>query len=296
MRAATLQISKSLKTVALLASAIFLLCSSAEIKAHPGKPIFRELKLVTKLPAELPQRILGFAYDGNKFWAAVYLGKGHYATLDPATLNWTVADNSEQFAVIRRVSGTFGSPGGICFADGKLWIAGAYGDSLGLVDLRDWKIERQFKGLQRADGASQLYSGLAFDGEHLWIAWHWFRYDFSDADTQLLLKVNPETGEVIKEYSAPPGTRNDGTHGLTWDGTQLWHAKDRILSSINPTNGAITAEYHLSHITRPSALAWDGQALWIAEFDGKIWKLPFSNELAIHSAPIKNRLRMVAAG
>jgi hypothetical protein len=38
----------------------------------------------------------------------------------------------------------------------------------------------------------------------------------------------------------------------------------------------VIAQYDLGReIKRPSGLAWDGQALWIAQFDGQIWRLPF---------------------
>ncbi len=255
--------------------AALLICQCVNASPYFGNPNVGELQLVAQLPAELPQRVMGFAYDGEKFWATIYLGRGRYATLDPSTLGWEVNDGDEQRKVIREVSGRFGTPGGICFAHGKLWVAGAYGESFGSIDTRDWKVGRIFKGKQREDSASQFYSSMAYDGSHLWVAWHWFNYKRPVSQTQLLLKVEPETGKVVGEYPAPAGTRNDGTHSLTWDGVRLWHAKDNRLSSIDPSTGRVTAQYALKQIKRPSGLAWDGQALWIAEFDGKVWRLPF---------------------
>jgi hypothetical protein len=80
---------------------------------------------------------------------------------------------------------------------------------------------------------------------------------------------------VIEQFPAPPGTPNDGTHALTWDGTTLWHMKDNRLSAIDPATGQITAQYAINGLRRPSGLAWVNNALWIAEFEGKIWRLPF---------------------
>ena len=257
---------------------LILFCPCANAGTASGSPDVRGLELVAQLPAELPQRIKGFAYDGKKFWAAIYLGRGRYATLDPATLSWEASGDDEQHIAIREVSGAFGSPGAVCFADGKLWVAGAYGESFGSIDMRGWKVERLFKGKQREDSASQSYSSMAYDGSHLWIAWHWFNYSVPASQSQLLLKVEPETGKVVGEYPAPAGTRNDGTHGLAWDGVRLWHAKDGRLSSIDPSTGRVMARYSLDQLKRPSGLAWDGQALWIAEFGGKIWRLPFSGK------------------
>lgn len=91
------------------------------------------------------------------------------------------------------------------------------------------------------------------------------------------MKVDPQTGKVVESYPLPAGTANDGTHGLTWDGQQLWHVKDTLLSAIDPSNGNVTAEYRLHQLRRPSGLAWDGQALWIAEFGGRILRLPFTD-------------------
>jgi len=104
---------------------------------------------------------------------------------------------------------------------------------------------------------------------------NWFRYDLPVSQTELLLKVDPETGQVVCQYPAPGGTRSDGTHGLTWDGTRLWHMKDNQLSSIEPSTGEVTAQYVLNEIKRPSGLAWANNALWIAEFEGKVWRQPF---------------------
>jgi hypothetical protein len=249
--------------------------SSAKTKSWVNNPNIRELKLVTQLPAELPQRISSLAFDGKNIWVSIYLGRGQYATLDPSTLNWKISDSEQHHKAFREVAGAFESPGGICFVKDKLWVAGSYGESFGYIDTQDWKVTKLFKGKYRDDSASQMFASMAYDGNHIWVAWHWFRYKLPTSQTQLLLKIEPETGKVIGEYPLPAGTANDGTHGLTWDGTQLWHMKDSKLSSIDPDSGAVTAQYSLEQIKRASGLAWDGQALWIAEFNGKMWRLPF---------------------
>ena len=260
------------------AAAVLLLCVWVTAVAQTSFPDVSELKPVAQLPPELPQRITGFAYDGERLWATIYLGRGRYAKLDPATLEWSTDTDAKQTTLISAVAGAFGSPGGLCFANGKLWIAGAYGESFGSINQETWKVESIFKGKQRLDpkNASQFYSSMAYDGKNLWIAWHWFRYDQPDSQTQRLLKIDPETGQVVAQYPVPAGTRNDGVHGLTWDGTRLWHMKDQRLSAIDPSTGAVTAEYVIAGVRRPSGLAWANDALWIAEFEGRIWRLPFT--------------------
>lgn len=258
--------------------ALLCVCPCANAATPPASPDFNGLKLVTRLPAELPQRIMGLSYDGQKLWAMVYLGQGQFATLDPASLEWQVSSEAKQHAAIRAAAGRpYGSPGASCFVNGKLWIAGAYGASYGVIETSDWTIERLFKVKHRPNSSgSQFYSSMAYDGSHVWIVWHWFRYRLPTSETQRLLKIDVQTGNVVESYPAPAGTRTDGTHGLTWDGSRLWHAKDNRLSAIDPATGTVIAEYKLdSQIERPSGLAWDGGALWISQFDGKIWRLPF---------------------
>jgi len=219
---------------------------------------------------------MGLAYDGEKLWLPIYHGEGLYATLDPATLMWGTTDEREHYKAIASVAGSFQSPGSICFVNGVLWITGSYGDSFGSIDMQTWKVKQLFRRRQRNDEqASQAYSSVAYHGNHLWIAWHWFRYDLPVSQTQRLLKVDPESGKVVAQYPAPAGTRNDVTHGLTWDGTRLWHVKDNRLSSIEPSTGEMTAQYVIRGLKRPSGLAWANGALWISEFGGRVWRLPF---------------------
>ncbi|HEX8843276.1 MAG TPA: hypothetical protein VF791_01330 [Pyrinomonadaceae bacterium] len=251
---------------------------SSHSRLRERRPNFGGLNLISQPPAGIPPRISGLAYDGERFWAVIYQGRGRYAIFDPLTLEWRLSDKNERHKVIREVSGLFGSPGGICFVGDRLWVAGSYGESFGSINMQDWKVERLFKGRQRADQqATQSYFGMTYDGSYLWIAWHWFKYKLPESQTQLLLKIDPTTGKVIAEYPLPAGTRNDGTHSLVWDGERLWHMKDNRLSVIDPSNGVVTAQYTLDPIKRPSGLAWDEKALWIVEFDGKIWRLPFED-------------------
>jgi hypothetical protein len=246
-------------------------------------PAPEKLELITQLPKEMPQRVSALVYNGEQLWAIIYHGQGRYATFDPVTYGWSASYSHEQLQAIRQVAGNFESPGGVCFANGKLWIAGSYGESFGSIDPATWRVERIFKGRQQKDQrASQSYAGMTFDGAHLWMAWHWFNYRLPTSQTQLLLKIDPQTGQVIQQFSLPPGTAIDGTHGLTWDGKQLWHVKDRLLSAIDPSNGHVTAQYTLKALRRPSGLAWDGTALWIAEFEGRIFRLPFQEERLAH--------------
>lgn len=235
----------------------------------PQKPQLDKLEQVVQPKGTL--RSNAVAFGRMQIWCVIYHGRGRNAVL--ANNKWKFGEDAKMQAAIRTAAG---SPGGMCFADGELWIGDAYGASIGCIRTEDWKVVRQFKGKQRDDRASQSYSGMAFDGKHLWVAWHWFKYDLPEASTQLLLKIDRETGKVINDYPLPAGTRQDGVHGLTWDGTNLWHVKDQTLSAIDPANGKVIAQHKLDRLIRPSGLAWDGTALWIVQFNGALWRLPMS--------------------
>jgi len=152
------------------AAVILLQSAPLILVVQAGVPDPTALKLVAQLPPELPQRIKGFAYDGEKLWATIYLGQGRYATLDPTTLQWEADYDDEHYNIIRNVAGAFASPGGICFAKDSIWIIGAYGESFGSIDRHTWRVGQIFKGKQQPeDKASQSYSSVAYDGNHLWI-------------------------------------------------------------------------------------------------------------------------------
>jgi hypothetical protein len=238
-------------------------------------PVIDELKQISQLPSEIKQRVTAMAFDGEKLWFAIYLDRGRYVTYNPAAEKWDIEQDAYLRAAISKITGKWASPGGMVFADGKLWLGSFYGESFGWLDIRDSANFRVFEKLYKPQiSGSQSYSSMAFDGSFIWSAWHSFNGSLETRKTQLLLKIERETGEIVSEYPLPPGNTADGTHGLTFDGTRLWHIKGNKLSAID-LNGTPGEEFILKELKRPSRLAWDGNALWIVEFTGKVWKLPF---------------------
>jgi hypothetical protein len=234
-----------------------------------------ELKQVSQIPAEIPQRITGMAFDGERFWFAVYLSQGHYATYDPRNEEWKYSDNETQHQVTRRISQPFASASGMAFVGKTLWLGGSYDESFGSINTDTWLVEKHFVQKVRPDlPGGQSYSSLAFDGTNLWAAWHGLAYKLPTSETQLLLKIDPETGNIMDTYPLPAGSKPDMVHGLTFDGEKLWHMKDKRLSAVD-LNGKVLSQITLKDINRPSGLAWDGKSLWIVEFYGKLWKLSF---------------------
>ena len=237
------------------------------------QPNLSKLRQIAK-----PVSISGLAFDGKNVWGMHYHGRGRYSLLDVNNFGWSPTDTKEQHSAIRQAAGAYGSPGGACYAEDELWIAGSYGESIACIDTTTWKVTRSFRGKQRDQKGSQSYSGIAHDGTHLWVAWHWNNYDLPESETQLLLKMDPETGKVLDQFPLPAGEPTDGVHGLTWNGARLWHVKDTTLSTINPTTGRVVNQYELKSLSRPSGLVWTEDSLVIAEFSGKVWKLPFDNK------------------
>jgi len=240
-------------------------------------PVIGELKQVSQVPDTIPQRITGMAFDGEKLWFPVYLSKGHYATFNPKTEEWKYSDDEKHHQAVRQISQPFSSSSGIVFVGKTLWLGGSYGESFGSINTETWKVEKHFTQKVRPDlPGSQSYSSFAFDGTNIWAAWHGLAYKLSTSETQLLLKINPETGKIIEKHPLPAGSMPDMVHGLTFDGTRLWHIKDKKLSAID-LNGKVLSQFVLKDVNRPSGLAWDGESLWIVEFYGKVWKLSFEN-------------------
>jgi hypothetical protein len=238
-------------------------------------PEIDDLKQVSQVPSEIPQRITGMAFDGEKLWFSVYLSKGHYATYNPKNQEWQYSNDNHHHKLIREISEPFGSTSGITFADKTLWFGGSYGESFGSINTETWKIEKHFAQEVKPNvPGSQSYSSFAYDGVNLWVAWHWLSYKLPDSETQQLLKIDTETGKILEKFPLPAGSKPDMVHGLTFDGEHLWHIKDKKLSKLD-RNGVLTAQFILQEMYRPSGLAWDGESLWIVEFSGKLWKIPF---------------------
>jgi hypothetical protein len=250
----------------------------AAISVAQPAPAIAELEEVAQLPAEVPKRVGAIAFDGKRIWFALYAAKGMYVTYDPASKKWDTTQDEKLRASTEQVTGRFMSPGGLAFVDGKMWLASAFGESFGSIDIKYpaiFVLYTRFHNPSLTGG--QSYSDLTYDDTNIWIVWHASYYKNDGTQTQLLLKIDKETGDTVAEYPLiRRGNAGDGAHGLTWDGRSLWHAKGNFLTEYD-RSGTMRKQFALEKVNRPSGLAWDGNSLWIAEFGGKLWRLPFSN-------------------
>lgn len=238
-------------------------------------PYLAELKEVTRLPEHLPPRANAIAFDGRRLWVPIYLKQGTYAIYDPAANKWDLEQDHQLRLSIPKVTGPFASPGGMVFVDGKIWLGSVYGETFGWIDQNDPKSHKSFPGFHLdIDAGTRSIGDLAYDGENLWAAWS-IRGDTSGKiKNELLLKIDKDTGKIIEEYTLLKGNRPSMSHGLTFDGNKLWHGKDNVITKLD-SNGVVMGSFELKGVQRITGLAWDGGALWIVEFSGKVWKLPF---------------------
>ncbi|MFC1481211.1 T9SS type A sorting domain-containing protein [Candidatus Neomarinimicrobiota bacterium] len=109
--------------------------------------------------------------------------------------------------------------------------------------------------IQQITGPVDLPSGVAWDGEYLWVSGQGSPYIFK-LDT---------AGAVVDTIAAP----GENHKGLAWDGSYLWHAtdyQDKIFK-IDPLEGT-TVDSFISPCGGicPSGLAFDGEHLWVSSY------------------------------
>lgn len=96
-------------------------------------------------------------------------------------------------------------------------------------------------------------TGLAFDGQQIWVA---------DHALDAILSVAPRGKGVLKRFKSP-GYR---PAGLTFDGKFLWNtdALEAKIYCLRPEDGVVVRTIP-SPVKQPQALAHDGKALWISD-------------------------------
>ncbi len=103
---------------------------------------------------------------------------------------------------------------------------------------------------------SSRVTGLAWDGEVLWVA---------DHQAERLIAVRLDTGEVVRAVPAP----SRRTTGLAWDGRFLWtvDGTEHVAYQVDPASGRCDHRVEIE-AARPRGLAWHGGHLVV----GDDWK------------------------
>jgi len=117
-------------------------------------------------------------------------------------------------------------------------------------------------------------TGLAFDGDNLWIA---------DRKSDRLYLVDPDGGDVIDSMTAP----GFQVEGLTVEDEFLWvlDSEEGLIFKFNPLTG-ITEKTLAAPCQRPQGLAWDGRFLWVADYrDDRLYQVSTEDGTTITDIP-----------
>lgn len=120
-------------------------------------------------------------------------------------------------------------------------------------------------------------TGLTYANSTLWVA---------DRKTDSLYQIDPETGKLMKSFTAPGYFITD----LAWDGKTLW-AVDVDLEGMNsgsiyqicPETGT-TLKMIYAPTMLPEGLTWDGMFLWLSDSrEGRIYQISHDDGTTIKS-------------
>lgn len=112
-------------------------------------------------------------------------------------------------------------------------------------------------------------SGIAFDGEALWI---------TRDGAPLLFRVDPRSGRVLRSFAFVTGD----TGGSAWDGRTLWQIAyiEKMVYAIDPRTGRATPAFPTPGKGMCAGMTYDGRHLWIANFeDGRIYQVDTSGRV-----------------
>ncbi|MBF0606135.1 MAG: hypothetical protein HQL61_01115 [Magnetococcales bacterium] len=165
---------------------------------------------------------------------------------------------------------------GECCENGFLWIADSQNKELVKLNFNDNQVVKTFKmdGKETPNSLTfggqplkiQAPHGLTFDGQHLWLA---------DAREGKIYQISTEDGRVLSAFKSPVKSPS----GLAWDCDGIWvigydtcrlvteDCQRPKLVKLDAKSGKVTHAIDLPNaVTRPSALQWMKDKLWIADY------------------------------
>lgn len=127
---------------------------------------------------------------------------------------------------------------GVTFDGNRVWFAS--GEALHALDPVDGRVLHTH--------AVAAHAGTAFDGSHI--------YQIAE---DRILKMIPETGEVVSTIPAPGG---GGDSGLAWSDGMLWVGQylDRQIHQIDPETGAVLRTIKTDRFV--TGVTWMNAELW----------------------------------
>ena len=100
-------------------------------------------------------------------------------------------------------------------------------------------------------GESAQPTGITWDGTNLWMI---------DYSADMIIKINPSSGEVIESFEAP----DQFPTGLAWDGNNLWCSGNRQNKIFKlDRNGEVIISLNVS--STPRGMCFVNGSIWYAD-------------------------------
>jgi PKD repeat protein len=229
--------------------------------------------VVASIPSPGPDPA-GLAYDGASLWVSDATSKQIYKLRPSDGLLLAAFDAPGEAIVILDAEGKsivpgpspVGTPAGLAWQDGMLWVACISEGKL-------YKVNPSLPTTDPAHVVAVLESaefdptGLAYGGGALWVG---------DAGRGRVFKVDPWTGAVLGSFTAPTaasaameakGIVAVAPIGLAWADGSLWVAAGSALVRVDSVTGAVLDSTPAPG-SSPAGLAYDGRYLWVCDPNG----------------------------
>ena len=147
---------------------------------------------------------------------------------------------------------------GECCGEGELWAADA-------SNLEIIKLNERGNVVKSLPSPCDNPSGIAFDSETLWV---------SDEVESKIYNISPDDGHIIRFIKSPIKHPS----GLSWGNKLLWvvgtyrYKKEAGtyhtgVRGIDVETGEYFGKDDIKYITKPSAITWADNHLWIADYN-----------------------------
>ena len=215
----------------------------------------------------------GLAYDGASLWVSdattnriyeIRPTTGAILTSFDAPGEAAAASDAAEKGIVPVP--TAGTPAGLAWQDGALWVACASDGKLYKVDP---EVPTTDPGhiLGVLESTEFTATGLAYGGGSLWVG---------DVARGRVFQVDPWTGAVLGSFAAPaPLSAESGARGIVavapigmaWASGSLWITAGSTLVRVAPATGA-TLDSAVAPGLTPTGLAYDGRTLWVCDPNG----------------------------
>lgn len=216
------------------------------------------------------------AYDGQRLWVAL-VGEGSHASfvmpIDPAS---SALGISAPILIDGGGAPADYSLGNLLFAKGRLWLLFSNaGSSPAVPFIRTLRpdlgsLGKPFQFAACPDGYCFPSTAFGFDGGRVW----------AGAGNQVVA-IHPTTFRLERTYPVSWLTMG----AMVFDGRCMWMQGEAGLAAFNTQGGTNCPGADLAYSLFPSALAFDGQRLWIADSGGSI--TPLDTRTGVLGSPIQ---------